>query len=145
VPQSKLYLFLYSLIDHQATRNRHNLLFLFTALAVGDSLWCVPSGLNVAEWERKIAKMEDTEYNEHALCEFKTYKAVEQGLASIVRCLEEESPAMRWTAAAHALALFPRRLDMLVPPLSNLLSRETCNVVHGTAVLSLAILFPPPG
>ncbi|RFN43602.1 hypothetical protein FIE12Z_12158, partial [Fusarium flagelliforme] len=56
--------------------------------------------------------MEDTEYNEHALCEFKTYKAVEQGLASIVHCLEEESPAMRCMAAAHALALFPRRLDI---------------------------------
>ncbi|RFN46505.1 hypothetical protein FIE12Z_9248, partial [Fusarium flagelliforme] len=64
--------------------------------------------------------MEDTAYNEHALCGFKTYKADEQGLASIVRCLEEGSPAMRWTAAAHALALFPRRLDIhIIPPLDN--------------------------
>ncbi|KAL4723477.1 hypothetical protein ACLX1H_009112 [Fusarium chlamydosporum] len=134
--------FLYSLIDHQATKNRHNLLFLLTGLAVGDSLWCVPNGVNITEWERRLANIEDSKNQQYALCELKTYETVEQGLASIVRCLEEKSPAMRWTAA-HALALFPRRFDMVVPPLLNLLRQETCKVVRGATVLSLAILFGP--
>jgi hypothetical protein len=133
--------FLYSLLDHQATKNRHNLLYLVTALAIGHPDWCIPNGLHVAEWEKRITDMEE-ENHKFALVEFKSYEAVEQGLSSVVHCLREESPAMRATAA-HALAFFPRRLETSVPALLDLLSRESCKAVRGTVVLALAILFAP--
>jgi hypothetical protein len=134
--------FLYSLLDHQATKNRHNLLHLIIALAIGHPDWCIPNGLHVAEWEKRITDMEEEEDHKFALDEFKSYEAVERGLSSVVHCLREESPVMRATAA-HALAFFPRCLEMSVPALLSLLSRESCKAVRGTAVLALAVLFAP--
>lgn len=131
--------FLYSLLDHEATKNRSNLLYLIVAIAIGHPDWCVPNGLRVAEWEKRITDMEE-EDRKFALDEFKSYEAVERGLSSVIQCLNEESAAMRATAA-HALAFFPRRLETSVPALLELLSRESCKAVRGTAVLALAILF----
>ncbi|KAH7262870.1 hypothetical protein BKA59DRAFT_464671 [Fusarium tricinctum] len=133
--------FLYSLLDHQATKNRSTLLYLIIALGVGDPDWCVPNGLHVAEWEKRITNTEE-EYRKFALDEFKSYEAVERGLSSVLHCLNEESAAMR-AAAAHALTFFPRQLETSVPALLDLLSRESCKAVRGTAVLALAILFAP--
>ncbi|SPJ72256.1 uncharacterized protein FTOL_01984 [Fusarium torulosum] len=134
--------FLYSLLDHQTTKNRQNLLYLITALAIGHPDWCIPNGLHVAEWEKRITDMGEDEDHKFALDEFKSYEAVERGLSSVVHCLKEESPAMRATAA-HALAFFPRRLETSVPALLDLLSQESCKAVRGTVVLALAILFAP--
>ncbi|KAM0264377.1 hypothetical protein ACHAPA_008303 [Fusarium lateritium] len=134
--------FLYSLLDHQDTKNRPSLLYMITALAIGHPNWCVPNGLHLAEWEKRIADMEDKGDHKFAVDEFKCYEAVESGLSCIIRCLEEESSAMRATAA-HALAFFPRFLETSVPALTDLISRESCRAVRGTAVLALAILFAP--
>ncbi|KAH6969323.1 hypothetical protein DER45DRAFT_548989 [Fusarium avenaceum] len=131
--------FLYSLLNHEATKNRSNLLYLIVAIAIGHPDWCVPNGLRVAEWEKRITGMEEKD-RKYALEEFKSYEAVERGLSSIVHCLNEESAAMRATAV-HALAFFPRQLETTVPALLDLLSREICKPVRGTAVLALAILF----
>lgn len=131
--------FLYSLLDHEATKNRSNLLYLIVAIAIGHPDWSVPNGLRVAEWEKRITDMKE-EDRKFAIHEFKSYEAVERGISSVIQCLNEESAAMRATAA-HALAFFPRQLETTVPALLELLSRESCKAVRGTAVLALAILF----
>ncbi|KAF4997563.1 hypothetical protein FGRMN_3768 [Fusarium graminum] len=132
--------FLYSLVKAQATKNRQNLLYMITALAIGDPDWAVPYGIDVGEWERKIAEAEDEHDRECMMHEFKAYEAVEQGLSFTMQWLKDESPAIRVTAA-HALAFFPRQLNTSVPALLGLLDKETCKAVRGTAVLALAILF----
>ena len=82
----------------------------------------------------------DPEDRGHAMQELKAYEAVELGLSSVMRCLDEDSASMR-ANAAHALAFFPRQSGPSRVALLDLLSRETNDNVRGTIVLALAILF----
>lgn len=134
--------FLYALLGRQTTKNRQSLLYLITSLAVGHPDSSVPNGVDVAKWEKQIANTQEPSASEHSHYEFATYEAAERGLSSVIRYLEEESPAMRATAA-HALAFFPRHSDTSAAALFGLLSRETCSVVRSTIVLAIAILFVP--
>ncbi|PNP76107.1 hypothetical protein FNYG_10665 [Fusarium nygamai] len=131
--------FLYALLDSQATKDREIILFLIVNLAIGDPDWAVPNGINIQEWEERIASMEPPNRG-YALHERKAYEAVEMGLSSMIRCLDEDSASLR-ANAAHALAFFPRHSDASTIALLDLLSRETSDNVRGTIVLSLAILF----
>nr|RBQ89686.1 hypothetical protein FVER53263_13666 [Fusarium verticillioides] len=131
--------FLYALLDSPATKDREVILFLIDSLAIGDPDWAVPNGIDIQEWEQRIAGMEPPNRN-YAMYELKAYEAVERGLSSMVRCLKEESASLR-ANAAHALAFFPRHSDASVIVLLDLLGRETNNNVRGTIVLSLAILY----
>ncbi|KAJ4094219.1 hypothetical protein NW760_014341 [Fusarium oxysporum] len=113
--------FLYALLDSPATEDRETLLCL------------------IVKWERRLAVM-DPEDRGHAMQELKAYEAVELGLSSVMRCLDEDSASMR-ANAAHALAFFPRQSGPSRVALLDLLSRETNDNVRGTIVLALAILF----
>ncbi|KAF5576006.1 hypothetical protein FPCIR_12852 [Fusarium pseudocircinatum] len=132
-------LFLCALLDIPATKDREVILFLIVSLAIGDPDWAVPNGIDIQEWESRIARMEPPNRG-YAMYELKAYEAVEQGLSSTVRCLNEDSASLR-ANAAHALAFFPRHSDSSRLALLDLLSRETSDNVRGTIVLSLAILF----
>ncbi|KAF4422235.1 hypothetical protein F53441_14292 [Fusarium austroafricanum] len=150
--------FLYSLLDHPDTQDRENLLDLITNLAVGYTDWSVPNGIDVTKWEKQFLdgnndgnedESDDDSDDENddesdsqvqALHEFKTYEAVERGLSSIIRCLEDQSPGMRMTAA-HSLSFFPRHSETSVEALFDRLSREISSPVRGTMVLAIAILF----
>ncbi|KAF5710926.1 hypothetical protein FMUND_9277 [Fusarium mundagurra] len=131
--------FLYGLLDSPAIKDRETILVLIVSLAIGHPDWAVPNGIDVQEWEKRIAGMEPPN-RDYAMHELKAYEAVEHGLASMVRCLSEDSASLR-ANAAHALAFFPRHSDASVTALLDLLSRETSDNVRGTIVLSLAILF----
>ncbi|KAI1032485.1 hypothetical protein LB503_012667 [Fusarium chuoi] len=132
--------FLYALLDSPATKDRESLLYLITSLAVGQPDWSVPNGIDINNWEKSIAEIEKPEYHDRAMQGFKTYEAVERGLSSIIRCLDEDSASMR-ANAAHALAFFPRQLATSKVALLDRLSGETNNNVSATAVLALAVLF----
>ncbi|KAF5649352.1 hypothetical protein F52700_625 [Fusarium sp. NRRL 52700] len=131
--------FLYALLDSPATKDRETILFFIVSLAIGDPDWGVPNGINIQEWEERIARYEPRDRG-YAMHELKAYEAVEQGLSSMMRCLDEDSASLR-ANSAHALAFFPRHLDTSRIALLDLLSRETSDNVRGTIVLSLAILF----
>ncbi|KAF5621517.1 uncharacterized protein FTJAE_11238 [Fusarium tjaetaba] len=130
--------FLYALLDSPATKDREVILFLIVSLAIGNPDWAVPNGIDIKEWEERIARMEPPNRG-YAMHELKAYEAVERGLSSMVRCLSENSASLR-ANAAHALAFFPRHSDASVIALLDLLSRETNDNVRGTIVLALAIL-----
>ncbi|QGI69783.1 uncharacterized protein FFB20_06995 [Fusarium fujikuroi] len=132
--------FLYALLDSPGTKDRESLLYLITSLAIGHPDWSVPNGIDIDNWERRIAEIEKPEYRERAMQGFKTYEAVERGLSSILRCLDKDSASMR-ANAAHALAFFPRQSATSKVALLNRLSGETNNNVSATAVLALAVLF----
>ncbi|KAF4960375.1 hypothetical protein FGADI_1022 [Fusarium gaditjirri] len=131
--------FLYALLDSPATNDRETLLFLILSLAIGHPDWAVPNGIDIQDWERRLAVM-DPEDRGHAMHELKAYEAVELGLSSVMRCLDEDSATMR-ANAAHALAFFPRQSGPSGIALLDLLSREESDSVRGTIVLALAILF----
>ncbi|RKK93861.1 hypothetical protein BFJ68_g15398 [Fusarium oxysporum] len=131
--------FLYALLDSPATEDRETLLYLIVSLAIGHPNWVVPNGIDIQEWERRLAVM-DPEDRGHAMQELKAYEAVELGLSSVMRCLDEDSASMR-ANAAHALVFFPRQSGPSRVALLDLLSRETNDDVRGTIVLALAILF----
>ncbi|EXK30667.1 hypothetical protein FOXG_16572 [Fusarium oxysporum f. sp. lycopersici 4287] len=131
--------FLYALLDSPATEDRETLLYLIVSLAIGHPNWVFPNGIEIQEWERRLAVM-DPEDRGHAMQELKAYEAVERGLCSILRCLNEDSASMR-ANAGHALAFFPRQSGPSRVALHDLLSRETNDNVRGTIVLALAILF----
>ncbi|KAL7756434.1 hypothetical protein ACKLNR_013427 [Fusarium oxysporum f. sp. zingiberi] len=131
--------FLYALLDSPATKDRETLLYLIVSLAIGHPNWAVPNGIDIHEWERRLAVM-DPEDRGHAMQELMAYEAVELGLSSVTRCLDEDSASMR-ANAAHALAFFPRQSGPSRVALLDLRSRETNDNVRGTIVLALAILF----
>ncbi|KAG5795735.1 hypothetical protein H9Q69_005204 [Fusarium xylarioides] len=131
--------FLYALLDSPATKDREVILYLIVSLAIGNPDWAVPNGIDIQEWEERIAGMEPPN-RDYAMHELNAYEAVERGLSSMVRCLDENSASLR-ANAAHALAFFPRHSDASVIALLDLLSRETSDNVRGTIVLALAILF----
>ncbi|KAF5562479.1 hypothetical protein FPHYL_5673 [Fusarium phyllophilum] len=130
--------FLYALLDSPATKDREVILYLIVSLAIGDPDWAVPNGIDIQEWEKRIAVMEPPN-RDYAMHELKSYEAVERGLSSMVRCLDEDSASLR-ANAAHALAFFPRHSDASVIAFLDLLSHKTSDNVRGTIVLSLAIL-----
>ncbi|KAF5689285.1 hypothetical protein FCIRC_1389 [Fusarium circinatum] len=125
------------------TLDRESLLYLITSLAIGHPDWAVPKGIDIHNWEKGIAETEKPEYRDPAMQELRAYKAVERGLSSIVRCLDEDSASMRADAAhaAHALAFFPRQSAISRVALLNRLSEDTNNNVGATIILSLAVLF----
>ncbi|KAH7130937.1 hypothetical protein EDB81DRAFT_696071 [Dactylonectria macrodidyma] len=128
--------FLYSLLDIEATKGRGFLLQIITHLAVGSPEWSVPKGIDVAKWQARVREIQEPGYCAH---EFRTYEAAERGLPSILRCLEDESPNMRATAA-FSLAFFLRESGKTTVALSNLFDREIHANVRGTIVLALAIM-----
>ncbi|KPM42219.1 hypothetical protein AK830_g4361 [Neonectria ditissima] len=136
--------FLYSLLDHEATKSRGFLLHLITALAVGHPSWSVPHGIDVVKWQKRIAEIQAPVHRGPELDEFKAYEAVERGLDSVIQCLEDE-PANIRAIAAHTLAFFPRQSEESTVALLDLYNRETNCAVRGTVVLAVAIMFAPLG
>ncbi|PHH52762.1 hypothetical protein CFIMG_003808RA [Ceratocystis fimbriata CBS 114723] len=134
--------FLYSLISHKQTTGRAFLLYLVTSLAIGHPTWSVPNGVDIEQWQKRIAGLESPGEHSCQLHEFRAYEAVERGLPEIARCLEDESPSIRATAA-HALAFFPRKADRSVTALLDLLDEEPTCTVRCTIFLALAILVRP--
>ncbi|KAL1892921.1 hypothetical protein Cpir12675_004330 [Ceratocystis pirilliformis] len=70
--------FMYSLIDHKQTKGRAFLLCLVTSLVIGHPTWSVPNGIDLEQWQKRIAGIESPDEHSFQLHEFRAYEAVER-------------------------------------------------------------------
>lgn len=160
--------FLYALLEAEDTPHRERLLELLMYLAVGFPSSFVSGGMNVTEWRAHIAEIsrlrEDTvdkesenhgndssdesgdgewDPEEHEylvqVAGLGTYEAVQKGLSSVHRFLDDSEVAMR-AMVAYSLAFFPERFEESRPLLWQRLESEENIVVRGTVLVALAIL-----
>lgn len=160
--------FLYALLEAEDTPHREQLLDLIVNLAVGFPSSFVPGGVNVTEWRAHIAEIsrlredavdeesedhgndssdesgdEEWDQEEHEylvqVAGFGTYEAVQKGLSSVHRFINDSEAAMR-AMAAYSMALFPERFEESRPLLWQRLESEENIVVRGTVLVALAIL-----